>query len=354
MFGAARYANLHRLGGEHFHSVAHAVSPQTSVRGNDQFVVAPGLYLPDGYGLFERAPQRDKLVEDAQVDEEQHAGRGKIVLHGKEALGGVVGLDVVHAGAGYELPVLFAVGGKADASVEEDFEVGPNLGEVVPTGFRQDVFDEYQKPRGYPREVGNVALPDGTVGNRFELGVPLAHESNLLGGDSDEVDQRVDVLYEDSRQVTAVGLAERILSPAATQYESFAIEEAAFGILAQVEGHTVGSALVVAVAQGLGTHGYEFALVVGCSRRFGEMAYGGRPQDILLALHGAFDVGFQLFVSADGHTFDEILVGGYFVEMIGFPQLGISGFAEQPDERFLLYDVAIVGIAIYLREPFCK
>ena len=79
-----------------------------------------------------------------------------------------------------------------------------------------------------------VHNPKGAIGDSFEFGIPFAHEGDFFRGHPDEVDQWVDVLYEDSRQVAAIGFSKRVLCPASSQNEAFSREEPAFGIFPQV------------------------------------------------------------------------------------------------------------------------
>ena len=53
---------------------------------------------------------------------------------------------------------------------------------------------------------------------------------------------------------------------AASEYQCLAVEQAALGVVAQVDCHCVGAAVVVDVAEAFLTDGDELALVVGRSR----------------------------------------------------------------------------------------
>ena len=95
---------------------------------------------------------------------------------------------------------------------------------------------------------------------------------------------------------------------AAAQYQPFAREEAAFGVLPQVDGHGILSAPVVRVLEGFPADGDEFALVVCRARRFGEPAYLRRPDQVLLSLAQAGYVGFHLLVRLYGEPPAEFII----------------------------------------------
>ena len=252
-------------GGE-AHGVANLVAPQAARGGDDDGIVSSGLDGPQGehrgVGLAHLL-ERDELVEHAIVQHEQHGGVGGVVLQAKEALRGVVGLHVAHPRRADQPVVLLAVGGKGHAAVEEDFEVGPDFVQVALARNFQHAVDDGHHPRGHAAQVGHV-LAEGNFGDAVALFLEVGEQGNLLGRCAHQVDQRIDVLDEDGRQVAHERVWQVVVGRmTAAQYQGAAVKEAAVGVVAQVEGHCVSAAGIVGVAQSVGADRYELALVVG-------------------------------------------------------------------------------------------
>ena len=74
---------------------------------------------------------RQELVEHAIVNHEHHGSIERVVLQSEETLTGVIGLHIMHIGRGDELGVLTAIGCEGYSTMEEDFEVGPHLFEML-------------------------------------------------------------------------------------------------------------------------------------------------------------------------------------------------------------------------------
>ena len=118
---------------------AHRIPDEVAIEppeGRDhEGVVSILLYLPqwDGadmpcyraLGAVLQLVHGDELVEYSVVKHQQHAALARVVLYGEEAFAGIVGLLVAHPWRGDELAVDTAVGAEADASVEEDLQLGP-------------------------------------------------------------------------------------------------------------------------------------------------------------------------------------------------------------------------------------
>ena len=155
-----------------------------------------GLDLPDGDGIEGvGAAEGEEFVEDADVEEEEHAGGVAAVLDGEEAFGCVVGLEVAHAGGVGDGAVLVAVGAEGDAAVEEYLEVGPDVVDGGGAGAADDLAQDGQEPGGDAGDVGYV-LAEGGLDQGGELAGPVGHECNFFRGDADEVGEWVDVLDE--------------------------------------------------------------------------------------------------------------------------------------------------------------
>lgn len=160
------------------------------------------------------------------------------------------------------MAVLFAVGGEADPSVEEHFEVGPYVFKMCLAGLFEDALDDNEHPRGNAGEVRDVGM-EGLLCDFLYLGLPVVHESHFLFRDADKVDQRVDVLYEDGGEVAnkGMGLVE-IGAVASAEDKALAGKETALWIVVEVEDHAISAASVMDVVEGFTADGDEFAFVV--------------------------------------------------------------------------------------------
>ena len=192
-------------------------------------------------------------------------------------------------------------------------------------------------------------MTDGLLRYGLHLGLEVAHQCRLLGGHADEVDQRVDVLYQYGRKVAHQAVW--VVQPravAAAQYEALAAEEAALGVLAQVDGHGVASTPVVGVVQRLVADGQELALVVRGARRLGEPFHLRGPQQSLFALPHALHVALDVFIRLHGQAVVEVLVvadGGVAVPP---SPLGVGRHAYEALQHALLQLGAAVGVLFNL------
>ena len=185
------------------HGVAYHVAPQAGRGGDNHRIVLPQFHFLQAAGvrmLLAHLLQRDELVEDAIVYHQQHGRVGRVVLRAEVSFGSVVGLHVVHPAAADDLLVLLAVGGERHAAVEEDFQVGPYLLQTLLARLLQEVPDEHQHPRRHAGEVGDIGMK-GFAGDGFYLWLEVLHQGGLLARHTDEVHQRVDVLYQNGREV---------------------------------------------------------------------------------------------------------------------------------------------------------
>ena len=320
--------------------VADEVAPESAGGGDDEGVVlarADGLEGQGGVHGDRAAVGRqgsggDELIEDAVVEHEQEAAVGGVVLKAEEALGGVVSLHVAHVGRGDEAGVTVAIGFEADAAVEEDFEVGPYVGEGVCAGVANDGFDQNEHPGRYAGNTSHVgfasALDDGA-----DLRLPLVHEDDAARGYADQIDEWIEVLEQYGGEVAAVSASvEGRGAVAAAEDESFLVEESRAGVVAQVEGDGVESAGVVCPAENVGGDGNVFAACVGRAAALCEPSRGAGPKHIALAVDHASDIGLQGFVSVDGDRAAEsvVRIGGSreAVEVVRVSPFGVASGTE--------------------------
>ena len=157
-FGASRDDKLVRVGLREAHRVAYHVAPQSARGGNHHGVVAPRLDLPKRHCLclgHTHVFQGYELVEHAVVYHQEHGGIGRVVLQTEEALRGVVGFHIVHAGIGDEAVILLAVGRKRHAAVEEHLQVWPHFAYRL-AGELYHAVEHRHHPRRHAAEVRDV------------------------------------------------------------------------------------------------------------------------------------------------------------------------------------------------------
>ena len=256
MLRATGDEKLIRAEGGEADGVADEVAPESAGGGDDEGIVLARAHLferqdgirRNGAAIGGQGGGGDALVEDAIVEHEQEAAVAGLRLESEEALGGVVGLHVTHVGRGDEAGVTVAVRLEADAAVEEDFEVRPNVEEGLRASVTDDGFDQDEHPGGYAGEAAHVGLARAP-NNGADLGLPLVHEDDAARGYADQVDERVEVLKQYGREVAAMcaGVEGR-RAMAAAKDESFSVEKAGAGVVAEVEGDGVESAGVVCLA----------------------------------------------------------------------------------------------------------
>lgn len=340
MLRATGDEKLIRAEGGEADGVADEIAPEAAGGGDDEGVVLARAHLferqddirRDGTAIGGQGGGGDALVEDAIVEHEQEAAVGGFGLESEEALGGVVGLHVTHIGRGDEAGVTVAVRLEADAAVEEDFEVRPNLEEGLRASVTDDGFDQNEHPGRYAGNTSHVgfasALDDGA-----DLRLPLVHEDDAARGYADQIDEWIEVLEQYGGEVAAVSASvEGRGAVAAAEDESFLVEESRAGVVAQVEGDGVESAGVVCPAENVGGDGNVFAACVGRAAALCEPSRGAGPKHIALAVDHASDIGLQGFVSVDGDRAAEsvVRIGGSreAVEVVRVSPFGVASGTE--------------------------
>ena len=159
----------------------------------------------------------------------------------------------------------------------------------------------------------------------------------LLGHAEEHIDQGVDVLDEDCREVTHQRAFHIIVRRmAAAEDERLAVEEAAVGVVAQIESHHVGSAFIVDIMKAGAGHRNELRLVIRRARRLGIPSDKPRPQHIGLAVAHAVDVAFQFLIRIDGYVLGKVVVAFDILKRMGTPILRITAFVDEIRQRVCL------------------
>ena len=191
-----------RQGGE-LYRIAHHIAPQAAVSTDDDRVVLIELHFFEGERarvLFAVLIHRHELIEDAVIEKQQHPFFIFPVLRGKEAFRCIVGFPVIHIGRRNELLELAAVGGKVDPAMYVQFQVGPNIQQVIGAGDLEYALDEHDGPRGHTGYIGYV-LFDGAVRHALYLLFPLGHEGDRKLRQAEELAGKGHVLQHDGGEV---------------------------------------------------------------------------------------------------------------------------------------------------------
>jgi len=146
---------------------------------------------------------RYEFIEDAVVDHHQQAVFRRIVLEAEETFRRVVGFHIMHPVRRDQRLVLVPVRLETDPAVEKYFHIGPDVRQVFASRLLQYRLDQHQHPRGDAGEAVHVGFP-GAFDDRLDLAFPFIHQDDLFVGDADQVDERVQVLQQDGRKVSAV------------------------------------------------------------------------------------------------------------------------------------------------------
>ena len=84
--------------------------------------------------------------------------------------------------------------------MEEHLNIRPYLFEMALASHLHHAVQYGEHPGGYTRDVGDI-LCHRLTGNTFTLYLKVAEQCGLLLGDSYQIDQRIDVLYQDGTEV---------------------------------------------------------------------------------------------------------------------------------------------------------
>ena len=104
---------------------------------------------------------------------------------------------------------------------------------------------------------------DGFQGYLIAFDFKVAQKGCCLFGYTDHIDHRVDVFNENGAQVAYQTVGQVVVGcMASSQNQGLAVEDAAFGVVFQIQYHGIGSSFVVGVVQAVFADGNEFAFVV--------------------------------------------------------------------------------------------
>ena len=206
------------------------------------------------------------------------AGSERSFCSSEEAFTGIVCFHIVHAGTGDQPFVLFPVGSETYASV---VRILPDRA-ILRRGPLHPSFPEFVLSQPIIQE----GTPERLV--TFSWMVVLAMRStfssnsdrsaiSLLGTRmiSSPADRCSGSGWQKGRPQTVLDIV--VGAAASSQNQSFAREEAAFGIFAQIESYGIGSSLVVDAVSTVLADRDEFTLVVVVPDDLASPAYFSRP-----------------------------------------------------------------------------
>lgn len=101
-------------------------------------------------------------------------------------------------------------------------------------------------------------------------------------------------------------------------------------------------------------HGYEFAFVVGGSRRLGKPFYPGGPYQVVFAVEHAVDVGLYAFIVDDREARGKVGVAFYAGKIVAFPYLGVACCVQQVAQLLFLYGIAVGSVLVVAALPVCE
>ena len=224
------------------HGVTNGIAPQAATRGDEHGIVDACLHAfqGDDGGMFaSKLTHGDEFVEHIVVDHQQKALVGGVALYAKETFTGVVGLHIVHVGAGDELLVLRAIGCKSDAPVKKHFQIGPHFFQMLLARKFHHAYQNTEHPARNARDIRDIFVQT-FVGYAVAFQFEIAQQCRLFLRHPHEIGQGVDILYQDGTEVAHQRTYPIVVgSVAAAEDKAAPIEEFACGMVAQIEGHGV-------------------------------------------------------------------------------------------------------------------
>ena len=247
-----------------------------------------------------------------------------------------------------DLLVLLAVGREGYSPVEEYLEVRPYVLDVLLSRNFENAHEHGEHPRRYAGDVCNV-LVHRLAGNPVAFDLEVADERCGLLRYPDEFGQRRDILDEDGTEVADERVGEVVVRlVAASENEASAVEDAALGIVVQIERDAILRTLIVNVLQALLRDGYELALVVGCSGALGIPLHQSGPQNVLLAMAHTVDVALERLVVVDGYVPHVVVVIVDMVEKVLHTELRILCPRDEKAQNVALHLLAVGRIGVKL------
>ena len=159
IFGSASDDELIRVLRGEADGVTNLIAPQSARSGNQHDIVLSHFHSTEWYHrrVFTfKLVHRNEFIEHTIVEHQQHGRVGRIILNAEEAFAGIIGFHIVHVRLGNKLLVLFPIGSESNTAVEEYFQVGPYLLQMLLAREFHHAHQNRQHPRRYTREVGHV------------------------------------------------------------------------------------------------------------------------------------------------------------------------------------------------------
>ena len=146
--------------------------------------------------------------------------------------------------------------------MEEHLNVGPYLFQMFLTRYFHHAVQHREHPGRYAADIGDVLVHRFT-GYELALYLKVAQQGCLLLGYAHQVDQRIDVLYQNGTEVahqrTCYIIVRRMT---ATKNQSLAVEHSRLGVVAEIQRYRVASTSIVNLLQTFVADRDELRLVV--------------------------------------------------------------------------------------------
>ena len=171
-----------------------------------------------------------------------------------------------------------------------------------------------EHPRGHTRDVGNV-LVHRLTGYALTLHLKVAQQGSLLLRNTHQIDQRIDVLYQNGTEVTHQRTFYIIVGSMTTsEYQSLAIKHSRLRIIAQIDSHRVATTSIMNLLETFVADRDKLRLVVSSTTRLGIPSHSSWPQHIALTMTHAVYLTFQLFIGIHGVVLHKVFITLYVSE----------------------------------------
>ena len=262
---------------------------------------------------------RNEFIEHPVVNHQHHGRVVEIILQSEETFTGIVSLHVVHFITADNLLVLFAIRGKCHSSMKEHFQIRPYLRQIICALDFHDMSDNSQHPRRHSRQIGHILVHRATR-NLFHLFLKVTQQCDFLFGHTNKVDQWIDILNQNGRQVTHQTPLQIIIGSMTTsQNQPFSRKKTAIGILLQIKRDGIHTAGIMDIVQSFLADRNKLALIICRTRRLCKPNNFTRPQHIFFSPAHALHVWLYFLISLQRNTLIILITLYVFIAILQSP-----------------------------------
>ena len=204
VFGATCDDKLIGIRARETHGVANDIAPQPATRCNHHGIVNALLHTlkwNDCRIIRAILVHGNEFIEYIIVGHQQKTLVLRVTLNAEEAFTGVVSLHILHLPARDKLFILRAIRRESNATMKENFKVGPYFFKVFLAGKLHDTHQNTQHPTGNTRDIRHV-LMEAFACDAVAFHLEITQQSRLLLRHTHEICQRIYILYEDCTEVS--------------------------------------------------------------------------------------------------------------------------------------------------------